>query len=156
MRPSTRSTGGIIPQPAGCLGPKQPDRDRWAQSLAAHYTVVAVAGGTVAGFADLASDGYFDRLFVHKDFQRQDRHRFGRLDRRQARELPSLRSAPRLPSPPGPFEKRGYRVVQEQRKPHNGQVFVNFVMESAWENPICIKTGNRPKAGSRFLSTVFG
>ena len=59
------------PSQLDAWAPKQPDRDRWAQSLAAHYTVVAVAGGTVAGFADLASDGYFDRLFVHKDFQRQ-------------------------------------------------------------------------------------
>ena len=125
------------PSQLDAWAPKQPDRDRWAQSLAAHYTVVAVAGGTVAGFADLASDGYFDRLFVHKDFQRQGiATALAGWIEGKARELslPSVCTEASITARPF-FEKRGYRVVQEQRKPHNGQVFVNFVMEKRLGEP---------------------
>ncbi len=111
--------------------PMHPDRDRWAQSLAAHCTVVAVEGGTVAGFADLASDGYFDRLFVHKDFQRRGiATALAGWIEGKAREfsLSSIRTEASITARPF-FEKQGYRVVQKQQKPHNGQVFVNFVME---------------------------
>ena len=42
----------------------------WEQSFLRHQTLVARIGGEIAGFADLDGD-YLDRLYVHRDFQRQ-------------------------------------------------------------------------------------
>ena len=54
------------------------DADAWNRSLLEHVTYVAVekgksnaAGEIVIGFADMDRSGYLDRLYVHKDHQRQ-------------------------------------------------------------------------------------
>ena len=47
----------------------QVDLAAWDTSLSAHHTLVAEEGGVLLGFADMAEDGYLDRLFVHKDHQ---------------------------------------------------------------------------------------
>lgn len=44
------------------------DLDAWDQSFRAHTTLVAVDGGRIVGFGDMAADGYLDRLYVHKDW----------------------------------------------------------------------------------------
>lgn len=46
------------------------DEQSWHISLLEHYTVIAEKYGQIVGFADL-KDNYIDRLYVHKDFQRQ-------------------------------------------------------------------------------------
>ena len=54
-----------------------PLEDVWDASFRSHYTLVAMLGEEIAGFADLApgtdsSPGaYLDRLYVHKDHQRE-------------------------------------------------------------------------------------
>jgi len=45
----------------------QVDLAAWDASFRAHTTLVAEWDGMVAGFADLADDGYLDRLYVHKE-----------------------------------------------------------------------------------------
>ena len=42
----------------------------WEKSFLAHDTLVARVDGKIVGFADL-DGGYLDRLYVHKDHQRQ-------------------------------------------------------------------------------------
>ncbi len=44
-------------------------REKWRQSLAAHVSWVAESNGQLVGFADMAADGYLDRLYVHADYQ---------------------------------------------------------------------------------------
>lgn len=51
--------------------PEEIDMDTWDKSLSNNHTVVVEISGLIAGFGDLNDTGYFDRLFVHKDFQRQ-------------------------------------------------------------------------------------
>ena len=101
------------------------ERDR---SFQAHHTLVAVEGEQIVGFGDLDVErGYLDRLYVHRDHQGEGiaTALCGALERAASGPITTHASITARPF----FEKRGYRVVQEQRKPHNGQVFVNFVME---------------------------
>ncbi|MEJ5913150.1 tetratricopeptide repeat protein [Pseudokineococcus sp. 1T1Z-3] len=51
--------------------PDHVDLDRWAQRRSLAWTVVAVEGGRVVGFADLTSAGEMDMLFVHPDAARR-------------------------------------------------------------------------------------
>ena len=43
----------------------------WFESLTRNDTFVVEDGARVVGFIDISAEGYLDRLFVHKDYQRQ-------------------------------------------------------------------------------------
>lgn len=101
----------------------QVDLTAWDASFLAHTTLVAEAEGAIVGFADLAEDGYLDRLYVHKDWQ-------GRgvatalCDALSGAKLThaSLTARPF-------FEQRGWQVVKEQQVERRGVLLTNFVME---------------------------
>ena len=104
------------------------DEKAWDASFRAHHTLVAEENGVLLGFADMAEDGYLDRLFVHKDHQ-------GRgiatalcdaLERASA--APRFTTHASLTARPF-FEGRGYRVVKAQQVERRGVLLPNFVME---------------------------
>ena len=104
------------------------DLDAWDVSLSAHHTLVAEEGGIIAGFADMAADGYLDRLYVHKD--RQGRGIATAL----CDALEGASGVPRFTTHAsltarGFFAGRGYRVVREQQVERGGVLLTNFVME---------------------------
>ena len=45
--------------------------EAWCCPLAASYTLAAEREGELVGFANLDDSGQLDRLYVHKDYQRQ-------------------------------------------------------------------------------------
>ena len=101
----------------------QVDLAAWDASFLAHTTLVAEAEGIIVGFADLADDGYLDRLYVHKDWQ----------GRGVATALCDALSGARvthasLTARPF-FEKRGWQVVKEQQVERRGVLLTNFVMK---------------------------
>ena len=51
--------------------PEEIDVDMWEKSLSKSHTVVVESNGIIVGFGNLDDTGYFDRLYVHKDFQGQ-------------------------------------------------------------------------------------
>lgn len=46
------------------------DLSEWNNSLLNHYSLVAHLNDIIVGFGDITSDGYLDRLYVHKDYQK--------------------------------------------------------------------------------------
>ena len=115
------------------------DLAAWDRSFQAHMTLVAVVTPSeaedkkvvqeqIAGFADMDSTGYLDRLYVHKDFQRGgiasalcDRLEEA-VDAEQFTTHASITAKPF-------FEKRGYRVIREQQVERKGILLTNYVME---------------------------
>lgn len=99
------------------------DLDAWDASFLAHTTLVAEAEGIIVGFADLAEDGYLDRLYVHKDWQ----------GRGVATALCDALSGAKLThaslTARAFFEKRGWRVVKQQQVERRGVLLTNFVMK---------------------------
>jgi len=51
--------------------PKNIDKEAWNRRLSENFTAVAEEDGTIVGFASFAHEGYYDLLYVHKDYQRQ-------------------------------------------------------------------------------------
>lgn len=51
---------------------KNIDIEKWDTSFLKNYAVVAESNGIIVGFGDIIEDGYLDRLYVHKDFQRME------------------------------------------------------------------------------------
>ena len=104
------------------------DLHEWDKSFQEHRTIVAVEGDEIVGFGDMDSTGYLDRLFVHKDHQREgiaseicdELERFvnGKLITTHA----SITAKPF-------FQHRGYRVVKKQTVIRYGIDLTNYVME---------------------------
>lgn len=104
------------------------DLTAWDVSFSAHHALVAEEDGVITGFADMASDGYLDRLYVHKDYQGRG------IATALCDALETACNAPRftthasLTARPF-FEKRGYQVVKEQQVERRNVRLTNFVME---------------------------
>ena len=94
------------------------------------YALVAEIGGAPAGFASLKTDGYFDMLYVHKDFQRVG-VASSLADALEARAaalgLTEIRTDASLTAR-GFFTKRGYIVLKQNTVERAGQCLTNFTM----------------------------
>lgn len=110
--------------------PKNLDAARWNASFSAHYTLVAVEDSKIVGFGDIDKTGYLDRLYVHKDFQRQGiatalcdvlEHAYGDT-------LAVIRTHASVTAKPF-FEQRGYQVIKAQKVRRQGVFLENFRME---------------------------
>lgn len=103
------------------------DLERWNQSLLAHCSLVAADGDVITGFGDIDQTGYLDRLYVHRDRQREGiaSALCSRLEQTVRGKVVTHASITARPF----FEKRGYRVVREQLITRQGVFLTNFVME---------------------------
>ncbi|ATW24815.1 GNAT family N-acetyltransferase [Candidatus Formimonas warabiya] len=111
--------------------PKRENKERWKGSLENNYAIVAEMKGLIVGFGDLTNGGCFDKLFVHKDFQRQgiataiaeeiEKHAF-------YAGLQEIHTEASITAQPF-FLKRGYVVWREQQKPYQGEIFLNYFMK---------------------------
>ena len=107
--------------------PENRDLGEWNRRFLEHRSVVAVDQGQILGFGDLAPDGYLDRLFVHKDFQRQGIASAicQYLEQGFAGTITTHASITAKPF----FQGRGYRVVKAQQVQRQGILLTNYVME---------------------------
>ncbi len=102
------------------------DLSVWDKSFLEHKTLVAVKKDVIVGFGDIDNTGYLDRLFVHKDYQRQgiatalcDKLECG---------FDIITTHASITAKPF-FESRGYRVIKEQQVERQGVFLTNYVME---------------------------
>lgn len=108
------------------------DLEAWDKSFLSHFTVVAVEDNQIIGFGDIAMDGYLDRLYVHKDYQGRGTASAicDKLEQVVGQEKITTHAS--ITAKPF-FEKRGYKVVREQRVERNGIFLTNYVMEKIVE-----------------------
>ena len=64
--------GDYAPEQLAAWAPEDIAQSDWDRSLLLHTTLVAEEGGQIIGFGDLdPATGYLDRLYVHRNHQRQ-------------------------------------------------------------------------------------
>lgn len=104
----------------------QVDLKKWDQSFRENYTVVAVEGKMIVGFGDIDRTGYLDRLYVHKDYQGKGVAAAicSELECRAHQTVVTHASITARPF----FEKRGYKVLREQKVERQGILLTNYVM----------------------------
>lgn len=103
------------------------DLAAWDKSFREHITVVAAENDKIVGFGDIDKTGYLDRLYIHKDYQRQ-----GIASRicdslERAVNAESVMTHASITAKPF-FLNRGYRIVKEQQVIRHGTALTNFVM----------------------------
>ncbi len=105
----------------------QVDLAKWDQSLREHFSVVAVENEILVGFGDIDKTGYLDRLYVHADYQSKGIATAicNQLEQAVSGNIITHASITAKPF----FEKRGYKVVKEQKVERQGVFLKNFVME---------------------------
>lgn len=94
--------------------------------------LVAEEDGKIVGFADMTEDGYFDRLYVHKNFQSRG------VATALADELERGCAAPAFTvyasiTARAFFEKRGYALLRENAVLRGGETLLNFYMRKERE-----------------------
>ena len=105
--------------------------DKWKEKLLDHYIVVAECNTVICGFGDIDATGYFDHLFVHKDYQRQGIAKqivVAIEEYAKQKEIGLITVSASITAKPF-FIKQGYQIVREQSVYYNGQMFTNFFME---------------------------
>lgn len=118
------------PEQINAWAPVTIDGERWGVKLLEHYTVVAEIDNVLCGFGDIDDAGYFDHLFVHRDYK----------GRGIATEIVKAIEAYAIQSAIANitvavsitaksfFLKSGYSVVTQQEVEYNGQRFTNYAM----------------------------
>lgn len=109
---------------------KDIDSSQWDRSLSANYTIVVENKGIIVGFGDLNCTGYFDHLFVHKDFQRQGIATLlaDELERYASENNIAVVTTEASITAKPFFEHRGYQVMKQQTVERKGQMLINFLM----------------------------
>lgn len=102
------------------------DLTAWNQSFLEHYTLVAVENGRIAGFGDIDETGYLDRLYVHKDHQREG-IAAALCSRLEAHVQGNILTHASITARPF-FQKRGYKVLKKQQIERQNVLLTNFVM----------------------------
>lgn len=118
------------PKQIAVWAPTKIDEQSWQSSLLKHYTIVAEQCGQIVGFADLQDD-YIDRLYVHKDWQRQKiatqlliyLEQYAKTHNQQ--KLIAHVSITAKPF----FLKQGFQVICQQQVVKNNIVLINYEMK---------------------------
>ena len=114
--------------------PKNRDLIKWDNRLSSNYSVVVEKDGVIIGFGSADNAGYFDLLYIHKDYQgigvatliANDIERY--IFRTGFQTITTAASI----TAKSFFEKRGYLVQEKQNVEVRGQLFVNFKMKKTF------------------------
>lgn len=108
--------------------PGNVDFKKWNESLSAHYTLVAVKDDQIVGFGDIDGTGYLDRLYVHKDYQKQGIASAICDELEKAVQADKITVYASITAKPF-FTRRGYKLLKEQQVERTGIFLTNYVME---------------------------
>lgn len=103
------------------------DPVEWNERLMGHVTLVAVLDNQILGFADMDQEGYLDRLYTHKEYQRKG---IGHaLVSELEKQVVKARYTTHASITARPFfEKQGYQMVKRNVVVLSEVSFTNYFM----------------------------
>lgn len=106
------------------------EHDKWQERIEEQYFIKAMIDDKTVGFSSLATDGYLDLMFTHKDYQRQGvAGKLLRKIERKAKEQGNVLIYSDVSiTAKGFFEKHGYVVQKQQFKKSRNKELLNFRM----------------------------
>lgn len=103
------------------------DLKKWNKSFLEHYTIVAISNRQIIGFVDIDKSGYLDRLYVHRDFQKQGIASAICDELENSVKEKHITTYASITVKPF-FQSRGYFVVCKQEVIRQGISITNYVM----------------------------
>ena len=106
--------------------------EHWKELLAKNNYIGALDGqGGIVGFSSMNAEGYLHSMFVHKDWQRKGMATLLLSEvEKMARGYGVHKISVEVSITARPFfEKRGYKVMKEQKAKANQLWLTNYVME---------------------------
>ena len=103
------------------------DSEARDNSFREHFTLVACDGKEIVGFADMDENGYLDRLYVHRDYQRKGVASSLLRELSQKVKTDEITTYASITARPF-FEKMGYRVVCQNIVERKGASLINYFM----------------------------
>lgn len=112
------------------LEEKEERIEKWQDSIGRNVSFVAEQAGKIVGFSDLQKDGYLNRLYVHKDHQRQGiAAALLKAVEKEAEKLALAEITVDASLTAKPFfEKHGYETIRQQTVVRKGVTLINFKM----------------------------
>lgn len=102
----------------------------WKDLFSRNITYIAEINDKIVGFSDMTHNGYLDRLYIHKDFQRQGiaTSLLNKIESK-AREigLSEIHVGASITAKPF-FESCGYHIFKSQTVERRGITLLNFKM----------------------------
>ncbi len=103
---------------------------KWSRSLNQNYSYVAEKDKEIVGFIDMTSEGLLNRLYVHRDYQRQKiaTQLLEKIEMiARAHELTEITTEASITARPF-FERRNFLVTTSQLVEKNGVQMKNYKM----------------------------
>ncbi|GAO31017.1 GNAT family N-acetyltransferase [Geofilum rubicundum] len=106
------------------------DTDKWQERIEEQYFIKAMIGDKIVGFSSLASDGYLDFMFTHKDYQRHGvaGNLLRKIERKAKEQGNDLIYSDVSITAKGFFERHGFIVKKRQFKKSRNKELINFRM----------------------------
>lgn len=106
------------------------DHGKWQERIEEQYFIKAMIEGKIVGFSSLATDGYLDLMFTHKDYQRHGiaGNLIRKIERKAKEQGNDLIYSDVSITAKGFFEKHGYVVEKQQFKKSKNKELINFRM----------------------------
>ena len=124
----TVNAADYTPEQLSAWATGEVDLKAWNNSFLAHHTVVAEQNGIVVGFGDMEESGYLDRLYVHKDHQRQG-IATAICDVLESDSTAGVFTTHASITARPFFERRGYTVIMKRQVERRGILLTNFAMK---------------------------
>lgn len=106
------------------------DHDKWKERIKEQYFIKAMIEDNTVGFSSLATDGYLDFMFTHKDYQKQGiaGNLLRKIERKAKEQGNDLIYSDVSITAKGFFESHGYIVEKQQLKKSKNKELINFRM----------------------------
>jgi putative acetyltransferase len=106
------------------------DHKKWQKRIEEQYFIKAMIDDKTVGFSSLATDGYLDFMFTHKDYQRQGvaGSLLKTIEKKAKEQDNNLIYSDVSITAKGFFERHGYIVEKQQFKMSKNKELINFRM----------------------------
>jgi putative acetyltransferase len=108
----------------------------WKKRIKEQYFILAVINDVISGFGSIATDGYLDFMYVHKDYQRMGvaKSLLDEIERKAIEQKNPQVYSHVSKTAKGFFEKYGYEHKEDLRDVYKDIIFINALMVKELKN----------------------
>ena len=104
--------------------------EKWTNSIQNEYFIIAIIDKKIVGFSSLKSNDYLNLMYVHKDYTRKGiANKMFKNIKAKSDELGGGKLSADVSKTARPFfEKKGFRVIKENKNLIENKIVINYRM----------------------------